>query len=494
MSNLSVPLMIGLSEAYYHKKFSGLPYKSLFFQRRKRKLNLRIVYWAFGRTFHGGLDLIVMNFNQISSYVKFPADPNKISDYDYSMMTISILIILVDKLLFEIVPFLLVFDMDFVKVFFKINDKEISELNDDLIEKNILDAKKSLNESLQKINEKEGLLIENRNTIKTNSKNSTILEKDLEIPKFDFFSLKFHEEIEDFLPKKNPIGKVLFASIFEVPNELGSHGSFYSINSSNIEKMSLRCLELQGLSPYLTEEIMKDLKTYYRIQKDPNLSLAILKGYSISSNNELYLIFEDYNHGSLTSLIRKSNEKNGILSFQLKAKFASQIANSMRELHNRKDPIIHGHLNSNNILLDKDFFPKITDLLFIDLKKFLAISKGYSNKTAFTAPEYLQENSLIIANSKKEGDVYSFGMLLWALFVEKEPFKGLKLRELRKIVVEDNSRPKIPELMPFYIANLIRCCWQLEPEKRPTFIEICECLESHFLLKHELSNSSLGGP
>ena len=88
ISNLSVPVCIAISELYFHKKFSGLPYKSLFFQRRKQKLNYRIVYWAFGRTFHGVLDLIVLNFNAISSYIKFPETPGQISDYDYNMMTI----------------------------------------------------------------------------------------------------------------------------------------------------------------------------------------------------------------------------------------------------------------------------------------------------------------------------------------------------------------------------------------------------------------------
>ena len=494
ISNLAVPLWIGLSEAYYHKKFSGLPYKSLFFQRRKRKLNLRIVYWAFGRTFHGILDLIVLNFNQIGTYIKFPSDPTHISDYDYSMMTISVLIVLIDKLMFEIFPFLLVFDIDFVKVFFKINDKEIAELNnditDDLIDQNLKEAHKSINESHHKIIEKEPS--EHNSRIQGgNSKNSTFIEKELEVNKYEFSSLKFQDS-EDYNQKKNAIGRIKMALISENPAEIGPDGSFMSINSSNTEKVSARCLDLNDLSSYLTDEIMKDLKNYYKIQNDPDLSLAMLKGYSIR-NHELYLIFEDYSHGSLTSLIRQSNEKSGILSFQLKAKFASQIANSMRDLHNRTPPIVHGHLNSNNILLDKDFFPKIADFFFHDLKKFLALSKGYTNKTAFTAPEYLKENSAIVSNPKKEGDVYSFGMILWELFVEKEPFQGIKLKELKKIVIDENSRPKIPEMMPFYIANLIRCCWQQEPEKRPNFTEISECLESHFLLKHELSNSSVAG-
>ena len=150
-------------------------------------------------------------------------------------------------------------------------------------------------------------------------------------------------------------------------------------------------------------------------------------------------------------------------------------------------------MTSNNILLDKDFFPKIADFFFNDLKKFCAITKGYTNKSAFTAPEYLKENGLIVNNAKSQGDVYSFGMILWELFVEKEPFRGIKVKELKKIVSEENSRPKIPENLPAFISNLIRCCWQQDPEKRPSFNDICEGLNSHFLIKQEMSGNSVEG-
>ena len=477
ISNLSVPVCIAISELYFHKKFSGLPYKSLFFQRRKQKLNYRIVYWAFGRTFHGVLDLIVLNFNAISSYIKFPETPGQISDYDYNMMTISVLIILIDKLLFELFPFLLVFDMDFVKIFFKINVEKISEMNDDLIDKNLIEENKTT-EDLNKNNEKTS----------NNTKYSTFIEKDLEITKYEFDSLKFLP-CKEIHKKRNNMGTIQYAILNDGYEEDGRNSEI-SINSSNsMNHISTRCIDLKSLSPYLSEGIMRDMKFYWKLQSDPALNLQILRGFSIY-NHELYLIFEDYSNGSLNSLIHRNNEKNGILSFQFKIKLASQIAESMKALHELNPSIIHGHLTSKNILFDKDFFPKISDLLFNDLKKYCAISLGYTNKSAYTPPELLKDNSSVVNNCKASADVYSFGMILWEIFVEKEPFKNIKLKDLRKIVVEDNSRPKIIENLPFNISNLIRCCWQQEPEKRPNFKEISESLKTHFFL-HELSYSSV---
>jgi len=36
-------------------------------------------------------------------------------------------------------------------------------------------------------------------------------------------------------------------------------------------------------------------------------------------------------------------------------------------------------------------------------------------------------------------------MILYEIFVEKEPFKDISLKELKRIVTEENSRPKIPD-------------------------------------------------
>ena len=36
-------------------------------------------------------------------------------------------------------------------------------------------------------------------------------------------------------------------------------------------------------------------------------------------------------------------------------------------------------------------------------------------------------------------------MILYELFVEKEPFKDISLKEIKKIVSNENTRPKIPD-------------------------------------------------
>jgi len=52
-----------------------------------------------------------------------------------------------------------------------------------------------------------------------------------------------------------------------------------------------------------------------------------------------------------------------------------------------------------------------------------------------------------------------------------EPFK-VPEEELKEYVVEGNYRPQMPETIPKTIAELIRSCWQQDPEKRPTISEL----------------------
>lgn len=178
------------------------------------------------------------------------------------------------------------------------------------------------------------------------------------------------------------------------------------------------------------------------------------------------------------------------LSFEFKLKTCCLIAKSMLNLS--KLGIFHGHLTSKNILLTNEFFPKVSGLLFLDLKKYISLQSGYSNKSAYSAPEILvEENVLINVSPKICHDIYSLGIIFWEVLTGKSPFPNLKIKEVKRMVVEETLRPKVDEAIPFFIANLIRCCWQKDPLKRPGYEEIIECLEKHLFCNKNLSEDLL---
>ena len=82
-------------------------------------------------------------------------------------------------------------------------------------------------------------------------------------------------------------------------------------------------------------------------------------------------------------------------------------------------------------------------------------------------------------------DVWSYGMVLWALFTEQKPFevvKGLEAEHAKKIQ-DEQYRPVIPQAWNNdpklkVIEKLVRGCWiGKEPSQRPSFKEIVETLE-----------------
>ena len=139
--------------------------------------------------------------------------------------------------------------------------------------------------------------------------------------------------------------------------------------------MCFRAFNLNKLSPYLTESIMFDVKKHILLQFNPDFGLINLKGVIIDQGI-FSLVYEDYFNGSLFSLIHQNENQQGKLSFEVKLKICSQIARSLLCLSKEEPPISHGHLSSNNILFDREFFPKISDLLFHDLKKFWTCCKS----------------------------------------------------------------------------------------------------------------------
>jgi len=79
---------------------------------------------------------------------------------------------------------------------------------------------------------------------------------------------------------------------------------------------------------------------------------------------------------------------------------------------------------------------KVTDLGQYKLKKLMAFKNSYCNKSQYTAPEHLLEKGSVVKHAIGPSDVYSFGMILYEIFLEREPFNEVPLKELVKIVAE----------------------------------------------------------
>lgn len=485
--NLIIPFVLAITEIILHIQFSGIPYRSLFDSENKSKINKRIIYWGIARSLQGVFDIIV-SASKMPTYLI----PNGKFFIDEDVQSLIFIVsIIAGKIFTEIIPFGLVFDKDFITIFFHLNivgtnnqrEYEINKFEKEgLVYQNQFDSP-LLGEDINLNTSNHDLSHSVIPLVNKNDENENALE--INLKKIDYNLIYFDPSIKE-RKRNNGLGVI----------RLGF------LNKEQTQKVGIRRIDIpkQKFSKYILEEIMKDMNKYMNLQLAHKNYVAKFKGYYISTNSDSLIFFFDYyQNGSLNSLLHQSKQnkldssdkdlsslslnesRNKItlnMSYEFKLKLIYQIATALNFLHKNEPPVIHGHLTPNNILFNIKNEPIIADIGFQTLKKYCKVMIGYSNKTEYTAPEYLEEKSNIIQNARVGADIYSFGMIVWELITEMKPFKMISKEELIKKVLVEKIRPKIPDNIPSEISQIIRACWQHEEEKRPSFAKIIHVLES----------------
>ncbi|GAM24730.1 hypothetical protein SAMD00019534_079050 [Acytostelium subglobosum LB1] len=164
---------------------------------------------------------------------------------------------------------------------------------------------------------------------------------------------------------------------------------------------------------------------------------------------------------------------------------AIQVAVSINELHQHKPAILHRGITNESFVFDIEKSIKITDF---GLSRFnihendvsLGLIKG---KFMYSPPE--------LFFSKKystKSDVYSYSIVLWELIQRcingsyQVPFSHLKLDYDFQIIhhtAKYNKRPLVDETkVPLPIQQLLKQCWDADPQNRPDLDTVIKSLES----------------
>jgi serine/threonine-protein kinase len=130
----------------------------------------------------------------------------------------------------------------------------------------------------------------------------------------------------------------------------------------------------------------------------------------------------------------------------------------MRFLHSRNTA--HGHLKPTNLLLDSHWRVRIGDA---GRSQF-----GRDAGTAhFLSPERFEGNE-----PSAEGDVYSFGSILYEVAVGQPAFSPALREEAVMSQILAQELPPIPARVDRRVAALILGCWSYDCQERPSFDEI----------------------
>ncbi|XP_044485915.1 serine/threonine-protein kinase STY13-like isoform X1 [Mangifera indica] len=168
-------------------------------------------------------------------------------------------------------------------------------------------------------------------------------------------------------------------------------------------------------------------------------------------------------------LIRNRRKK---LAFKVVIQLALDLARGLSYLHSKK--IVHRDVKTENMLLDAHRNLKIADfgVARVEAQNPQDMT-GETGTLGYMAPEVLQGKPY-----NRRCDVYSFGICLWEIYCCDMPYPDLSFADVSAAVVRQNLRPDIPRCCPNSLANVMRKCWDGNPERRPEMDEVVRMLEA----------------
>ena len=330
--------------------------------------------------------------------------------------------------------------------------ERISETVDNQQQKlDVFDAQEKDYQKKLKEYEKKIKLIKSKESGNTNNSQEQDDLENVEIEKVLNEEIKFEELV---FPEDALIGSGAFGEVKK---------AYWRKTLVSVKTLKAEALNIEKqVKPFIEEfNLLRQLR-------HPNILLYL--GGNITTP-PYFLVTEYYENGNLFQFLHGKDAPD--LEDVERLNLALEIAQGINYLHSFNPPILHRDLKSLNILLDKNFVAKIADFGWARLRdEHMTKLRGTFQ---WMAPEVITNE-----NYTEKADVYSFGIILWEFWSKEPPYKGIKAKEVGiKVKNNKNFRPTMPDEVPQEIAELIKCCWDADPDKRPTFLDIINYIDEY---------------
>lgn len=194
-------------------------------------------------------------------------------------------------------------------------------------------------------------------------------------------------------------------------SELLGTGGFGSVYKGTLRDGSeIAVKQLERFLPHGEKEFVTEVTT---IGSMHHMNLVTLRGFCSERKHRL-LVYEYMSNGSLDKWIfpplsvREEEERN--LDWSTRFQIAISIAQGIAYFHEQcKNRIIHCDIKPENILLDEDFYPKVSDFGLAKLmsREHSHVVTMVRGTRGYLAPEWVSNRPITV-----KADVYSYGMLL----------------------------------------------------------------------------------
>lgn len=180
----------------------------------------------------------------------------------------------------------------------------------------------------------------------------------------------------------------------------------------------------------------------------------------LQSSRYLFLILEYAEGGELFEYLVKHNRLTVDEAFV----FFRQIVQGLEYCH--KNLICHRDLKPENLLLDKDKNIKIADFGMASIIKEETLLETSCGSPHYASPEVVKGEKY----NGYEADVWSLGVILYALICGKLPFDDDNMQKLLHKV--KNGQYSIPENIPEDVKDMIASMMHVVPSSRIRVVDI----------------------
>ncbi|KAF3431903.1 hypothetical protein FNV43_RR26639 [Rhamnella rubrinervis] len=305
-----------------------------------------------------------------------------------------------------------------------------------------------------------------------------------------------HQNVEAFLRKLGPlpVRRYSYSEVKKMTNcftnKIGQGGQG-RVFKGKLQNSQLVAVKVLNQSKDNGEEFINEVAT---IGRTSHVNVVSLLGFCFEGPKRP-LIYEFMPNGSLEKFILKENgnqNDNHQLEWGTLYQISLGIARGLEYLHRGCNTrILHFDIKPHNILLDKDFAPKISDfgLAKVCTREESIISMlGPRGTIGYIAPEVIFRS---FGGVSHKSDAYSYGMMVLEMVGGRKNdnvgvdntseiyfphwiYKRIELDEelrLKRITNEDEKT----EVRKMMMVSL--WCIQTDPSNRPTMSRVIEMLE-----------------
>ncbi|KAF1897640.1 hypothetical protein Lal_00032397 [Lupinus albus] len=263
----------------------------------------------------------------------------------------------------------------------------------------------------------------------------------------------------------------------------GVFGKVYAVSLPSGELVAVK--KVVNFGNRSSKSLKAEVKTMAKIR---HKNIVKILGFC-HSNESVFLIYEYLNGKSLGDLISSQNFE---LQWGFRLRIAIGVAQGLVYLHKDYEPhLIHRNVKSNNILLDENFEPKLTDFALdrvLGEAAFKSSLDSEGESSCYNAPEYGYNKK-----PSEQLDVYSFGVVLLELVSGKQAYPKEENDESLDIVkwvrrkvnitngVQQILDPRISHTFHHEMIealNIALSCISVVPQKRPSMVDVVRDLQS----------------